>query len=298
LTLLRVNGRPSAAFAAAVDDHLMAITHVIAPDRHLARVPGQIRIARAFGWQPPVFAHLPLITGPDHKPLAPRHGAATLDDLYQQGFLPEAVTAGLALLGWAPDPGDEIPQLKTMAQSFDLDRVSASPAAFDLKKLESINGRALRALAPARLAEAVAPYLRAAGLDPAKLPGERLIKAAAAVRERLTRLADAPDELRMFFQAPASPDPEDGPATEAARVAARLRELLEAAPDPGREQLDMMIKRTGRELGLRGPELYIPIRLAVSGRTRGPDLAELMEALGRDEVILRLRRASGPRSAD
>jgi glutamyl-tRNA synthetase len=292
--LLRPNGLPTYNFAVTIDDRLMAITDVIRGDDHLANTPKQILLYRAFGWEPPSFVHLPLITGPDHKPLAKRHGAGSLDDLFRQGVLPEAVVNLLALLGWSSPYAQEILERQTLIEQFDLDRITKSPAVFDFQKLTWLNGKHLRTLTPEQLWRRVRPFLQHACLGMEGLPEDWLRRAVYSVRDNLTLCADAVAEMRVYLE----DDPEmgaearallleAGPRRVAAAFVAALAPLREPVEEPA---IAALLKAVGKSLELRGRELYLPVRAAVSGRLHGPPLPEMISLLGKDRVLRRIAK--------
>jgi len=282
---------PTYNFAAAVDDHMMEITHVIRGDDHLANTPKQLMIYRAMDWAPPRFAHLPLIVGHDKKPLAKRHGVGSLDDLYSGGFLPLAVVNYIATLGWSPPSGNEIIGLQEMAREFSLDRVKKSPAAFDVKKLEWMNKNRIAEMNASELYAATAPFLKNAGLDPDREPRQWVESVLASVQHRMTTLADAPRETEIYLK-----DPEYQKPDAAARaLAADLADLIEKTETIDRQTAGRLIEKLGAQSNLSGPALFKPLRTALFGKADGPELAVTMSVLGRDRSLRRLGKfLAGP----
>ena len=160
--IVRSDGVPAYNYAVVIDDALMEITHVIRGEDHISNTPRQILIFEAFGWRPPAFAHVSLVMGPDHSPLSKRHGATSVAEFRARGYLPEALTNYLALIGWSPGEGEEIVPIEQLAQRFRLQDVGHSAGVFDIDKLAWVNRHYLKAAAPERLARLSLPYLQAA----------------------------------------------------------------------------------------------------------------------------------------
>ncbi len=294
--VMRPSGLPTYNFAAVVDDHLMRISHVIRGEDHISNTPYQLLVYRALGWEPPLFAHLPLITGPDNKPLSKRHQASSLEDLYQRGYLPRAVVNFLSLMGWSSPDGEEVMDIEEIVRDFSLDRVKKSPAVLDTDKLTWLNGKHLRELPAVEILDAVRPFLVQAGYDIECISRAWLESALETVRDNLNLCADAPDLLAPFLEE----RPETGP--EAARLLEKpeAREVLEETggrlkglEDWAADEIEKAIQAAGRKLGKRGPDLYMPLRAAVSGRLHGPVLAQMIEALGKPRTMERVGRALG-----
>src|SRR5256886_7852454 len=199
--LLKSDGFPTYHLAFAVDDHAMAISHIIRGDSWLPSAPKHLLLFQAFNWLPPAFAHLPLVLGPDKKPLAKRHGAKDVLEYRDAGYLPEAVDNFIAFLGWSPGTGQDIFTMAQLIQAFDLTKIQASPAVANLERLDWLNGQFIRRLTPDDLAARVA----------SKMPGvavPALTPLIPLVQERLRTLSDAPEMLRFFFEEPDTYRPE------------------------------------------------------------------------------------------
>jgi glutamyl-tRNA synthetase len=277
--LVRSDGVPAYNFAVVIDDALMEITHVIRGEDHVSNTPRQLLIFEAFGWRPPAFAHVSLVMGPDHSPLSKRHGATSVAEFRARGYLPEALTNYLALLGWSPGDGEELVPLDRLAPRFRLQDVGRSAAVFDVDKLAWVNRHYLKAAAPARLARLSVPYLRErewiAEPTSADLEFlERIIPLAAASVDRLEQI---PARLGFLFDySPARALAE--PAVRGEAVAARdvidaLAEELRRSPrlldrDAFRAAAARVRERTGR----KGKALFHPIRLVLTGETEGLEL--------------------------
>jgi glutamyl-tRNA synthetase len=271
----------------------MGITHVIRGDDLLPSTPRQVHVYRAIGAEIPRFAHLSLILGPNRQRLSKRDGAASVEQLREAGYLPEAVVNYLALLGWSLDGERELFTLDELAGLFSLERVNPAPAVFDHQKLLWMNGVHLRALSQDDLTERLVTYLEEVGSPLAAQP-ERVAEAAPLVHEKIATLAEFEPYCRFLF-GPVEIEPD---ALERMRANPRADEVLARAGERlgALEQFDVeSIERTLRELteelGLKPKAAFAPIRIALTGRTVAPGLFESAALLGQDEVVTRLAAA-------
>lgn len=292
--IMRPGGMPTYMFAVVYDDLDMAISHVIRGEDLLPATPKQVHVFRALGRaEPPVFAHLPLLVGPDRKKLSKRRHQVALEDYRAQGFLPEAMVNYLALLGWGYDETREHFTLAELEQVFSLERVSRNPAMFDDAKLEALNGWYIRGLEPDDLARRLEPFLVAAGHPDPDV--ELLTRAAPLIAERVNRLDQAPDMLGFLLVKGVELAPE-----EAARVLTDdARGFLDAAVKVLRplepwtsEAIERALRDLADEQALKPRKAFQPVRLAITGRLVSPPLFESMELLGRERSLARLEHAS------
>ena len=292
LVIQKTTGGPTYNFACVCDDHAMAISHVIRGDEHLSNTPAQMRIYEALGWQPPKFAHLSMLLGPDGTKLSKRHGATSVTEYRDQGFLPEALRNYLALLGWATSDSKQIFAPEELVAAFDLPGCQKNPATFDPVKLAWMNGEYMRALEPAELVRRAEPFLKKAGLLP-QLPGPSLERLAELEREKFKLLPDVPTRLDFFYRETELTDKarKTLSAPEAKGVLAGLAELL-AGHEPFTEKpLEEAIRGFCTAKALKPGQVFHPLRAAVSGRADGPTLFLMLELMGRDTVLARLRGA-------
>jgi glutamyl-tRNA synthetase/nondiscriminating glutamyl-tRNA synthetase len=284
--LLRSDGHPAYNYAVVIDDRLMEITHVIRGDDHISNTPRQLALYRAFAWQPPEFAHLSTILGPDRARLSKRHGATSLGNFRDLGILPEALRNYLVLLGWSPADGvTEILSPEQLVAQFSLERVIKSPAVFDAEKLHWMNRHYMKASPPRRLAELSVPFLVRAGylaepVDAATLAWfERVV---GAVLKNLDHLSQLPAAAQLIFEYDA-----DGVVRgeETRRVVEdpASREVLKAfitkilaAGEITYDQFREIAKSVQKDTGKRGKELFHPIRVALTGAVSGPELEKLI----------------------
>jgi glutamyl-tRNA synthetase len=284
LVIVRSDGRPTYNFASPLEDWIDGITHVIRGDDHVSNTPKQIVVLRALGAEPPVYAHVPSVFGADGRKLSKRHGAVSVDEFRDAGYVPEALMNFLALLGWAPDGETTIMSSDELVERFSLERVGSSPATFDYAKLDWMNGVYLRALSPDEYASRVVAYLREHGSD---WPAERVRAAAPIVHEKIGRLDEFAGFAGFLFH-DVEPDPAllDARIVDAAGVA-----LAEVEPWTAAE-VEVALKQLCDDLGEKPRTVYLPIRVAVTGSRVSPGLYESLELLGRETALDRLRAAA------
>ena len=277
--IVRSDGVPAYNYAVVIDDALMEITHVIRGEDHISNTPRQILIFEAFGWRPPAFAHVSLVMGPDHSPLSKRHGATSVAEFRARGYLPEALTNYLALIGWSPGEGEEIVPIEQLAQRFRLQDVGHSAGVFDIDKLAWVNRHYLKAAAPERLARLSLPYLRQYEWVAEPLASdiaflERIISVAAASVDRLEQI---PARLKFLFDYSAARALEN-PTVRAEALASRsvvdaLAEELSASNRLlDKEAFRAAATRVRERTAQKGKALFHPIRLVLTGETEGLEL--------------------------
>ena len=279
----RSDGSPLYNLAVAVDDRDMGITHVIRGDDHLSNTPRQVMLLQALGEEPPAYAHLPLLHGPDGKKLSKRHGAASVQELRAAGYLPEAVRNYLALLGWGLDETTTFLSTDELVRNFSLERVSRNPAVFDEQKLRWMNGRYLRELDLSDLQR------RVEDLVGREVPAE----AVAISQEKMQTLADFwPLASFLVERRPV----DDGAWQKVMRDGAsdRLRAAREALA--GAEPFDVegvegALRGVVERLGVKPKDVFQPVRVAITGTTVSPGIFESLAALGRDEALARIDAA-------
>ncbi|MFL6753131.1 MAG: glutamate--tRNA ligase [Sphingomicrobium sp.] len=284
--LLRSDGTPTYMLAVVVDDHDMGVTHVIRGDDHLNNAFRQLAIIRAMGWPEPVYAHVPLIHGPDGAKLSKRHGALGVDAYRDElGMLPEAVSNYLLRLGWGHGD-DEIITREQAIGWFDLDHVGKSRSRFDFKKLENLNGHYIREADDARLAELVAPRLGAS-----KEQKQLLIRAMPELKARAHDLNQLAEGARFLFAArPLEID--DAAKTlltdEARELLRSAHEALVALAKWEAASLEATVREVAEAKGAKLGKLAQPLRAALTGRTTSPGIFDVLELLGRDESLARI----------
>jgi glutamyl-tRNA synthetase len=285
----RSDGSPLYNLAAAVDDRDMGITQVIRGEDHISNTPRQVMILRGLGSEPPAYAHLPLLHGPDGKKLSKRHGAASVQELRDAGYLPEAVRNYISLLGWGYDESTTFFTTDQLIEAFDLSRVSRNPAVFDEQKLRWMNGHYLRELAPDELR---------ARLE--RLTGRDLPPAAVEISQEKMQTLSEFWPLAGFLVERRDFDPKawdkvmrDG-APERLRA---VREALEQAEPFDVEHVEQALRRVVDRFDAKPRDVFQPVRVAIAGTTVSPGIFESVAALGREETLARidsaLEKASG-----
>jgi nondiscriminating glutamyl-tRNA synthetase len=285
--ILRSDGRPTYNFAVVVDDVGMEISHVIRGVGHLSNTPRQVLLFDALGADRPRFVHLPTVLGPDRKKLSKREGAEAVAELRRRGVPPGAVVNYLSLLGWSSPDGREVMSVDELVRDVSLERLGSADTVYDPEKLRWMAHQHLAALDDEALARAVEPWL---DRDRFPLEGARLVAAVSGVRSHMSALGEIDEALEPLYPGAAvlatgvSELREDA---EAMRAVDAVREALAAIPwdESG---LGPAIREAGRRAGLKGPALFHPVRRALTGATSGPELAKVLVALGRDEVLRRL----------
>ena len=293
MILIKSDGYPTYNFANVVDDHLMGITHVVRGNEYISSSPKYNRLYEAFGWDIPKYIHCPLITDEEHHKLSKRSGHSSYEDLIEQGFLPEAVVNFIALCGWSPDSDREIFSLKELVEIFDYHRIGKAPSVFDYQKLRWMNGEYLKAMDPDRFYEMAEPYLKKAltkDLD--------LRKIAEMVRTRIEIFPDIAEMVDFFEELPdydISLFTHKKMKTSAESSLAVLEELvpiLEEQDAFTNDALFAAMKAYIQEKGFKNGYVLWPVRIAVSGKQTTPAGAtEIMEILGKEESIARIRKA-------
>jgi glutamyl-tRNA synthetase len=290
----RSDGSPTYMLAAAVDDALMEITHIIRGEDLISATPRQLLLREAMDIREvPVFAHLPLLVDEKGKPLSKRWGDVAVGAYREQGFLPEALVNYLALLGWSYDDKTNVFSIEELKERFSLERVSRNPARFDIDKLEWLNGHYIRSRPPEEIATELVPFCVAAGIPADTEEGLKLLRAVTPLlTERMKRLSEAPPMVRFLFER-VEPDEKARKVLEGQgeylRAVADALESIEKWTSPA---IESTLRRLQTERGIKPKQAFQPIRAAVTGTLVSPPLFESLELLGRDETVARLRRFS------
>jgi len=291
--ILKSDGYPTYHLAHLVDDHLMSISHVLRGDEWIPSTPRHVLLYRAFGWEPPVFAHLPAILGPDRKKLSKRHGPTGIAAFQQGGYLPEALLNYLALCGWSSGTEDEVLSLPELVERFSLDRVNRTGAIFDHDKLDWFNGIWIRKLPTQELARRMRPFLGEAATSGDEAT---LTAIAGLAQERLPTLADARELAEYLLGDQLSYDPalllQRGLTRDQALAGLSRGADLAQQVDPfATPALEPAFRVLADELGLKPVQLFMSIRVACTGLTASPPLFATMAVLGRARVVARLHEA-------
>ena len=296
--LLRSDGHPTYHLSVVADDVDMAISHVVRGDDHISNTPKHVLIYQAMGMPVPVFAHVPLILGPDKKRLSKRHGATSVMEYAREGFAPEALVNFLALLGWAPGDDSELHEADDLIARFSLEGISTGDAVFDANKLEWMNNQHLMRMSDERLVTLVRPWLVEAGLWTEAFDADRrawLLAVLALLRPRARRLGDFVDGIRPFVTTVAY-----DPAAVSKHLTGATLPLLRVVRDAlvslqtfDAASLETLVRAEAERAGTKAGTLIHALRVALTGRTVSPGLFDVMALLGRDQVVRRLDEAVG-----
>jgi len=293
--LTRPDGGPTFNFANVIDDHDMGITHVIRGEDHLPNTPRHILLYKALGFEPPQFAHLPMILGPDKSKLSKRHGTVSVMAYRDEGFLPEAMVNFLALLGWSLDDKSEFFTKDELIQHFSLDRCGKSGAVFNIEKLQWLNGVHLRALGEEEAVRRVRDFMSLQGIDPNQYDSHWLASVIRMQIERARNLKELVENMHYFLTDDVQYVEKDVEKHlrkgNAGAVLDEWIALLEKAPDFSHETLEPPLRELSERLGLGFGKIVQPCRVALTGSSASPGIFEVLEALGKDRALKRLREA-------
>lgn len=288
--ILKSSGVPTYNFACVIDDHLMKISHVIRGDDHISNTPKQIHLYEAFGWEKPIFAHLPMILGPDRAKLSKRHGAMSIKSYRDEGFLPQTMVNYLALLGWSTSDSQQIfDSIDELIEKFSLERCGKSPAIFDFKKLLWMNSVYMKKISVDEIYERGKRFIGQTGLSP-----EYIKSAISLEKEKMTLLSDIPRLIDIFLAMPSyNSDPVDKYIRneKSKKILNDAVSIFEKAEEFSAGNLEKIFREYSLENGYKTAEVFHPIRVAVSGRMEGPSLFKMLELLGKNEVIKRIKFA-------
>ena len=286
LVIARPDGTPTYNFCVVVDDIDMAITHVIRGDDHVNNTPRQINMYYALGKTPPVFAHTPTVLGADGSKLSKRHGAKSVMEYRDEGYLPEAMINMLARLGWSHGD-EEIFSRQQLVQWFDANKISASASRFDAEKLLWLNHEHIKRANPGALAAQLKPFLQKNNY--VLEPGPDIARVGDLLRDRAATLVEMAAAAHYFYVRPLVEDAllsqhlMDAAKPALAELTRRLAEI-----DWSKSEINAAIKTTVAKHGLKMPQLMMPLRVLVTGQTQTPAIDAILDVLGRDEVLLRL----------
>ncbi len=291
LVIRRSDGSPTYNLTVVVDDHDMGISHVIRGDDHINNTPRQVNLYRALGWETPRFAHVPMILGPDGSRLSKRHGAVSVLQYRDEGYLPEALLNYLVRLGWSH--GDqEIFSLDEMIELFDLEAVNRSPSTFNPDKLKWLNQQYIMHSDPTRVAHLLSPHMGELGIDPAE--GPDLVAVVEAQRERASTLVELAQISAFYYRDPEDYDPKATKKAfkgEADQALTAVRERLAALDDWQREAIHQAVADTVEALGVGFGKVAMPLRVAVTGGAPSPELDLTLWLVGREATLRRIDRA-------
>lgn len=291
--LLKSDGLPVYHLAVVVDDHFMKISHVTRAEEWISSTPIHILLYRAFGWEPPKFAHFPLLRNADRSKISKRKNNTSLKWYKEQGFLPEAMINFLALMGWSMPDGSETFTYEDVEREFTFERVTTSGPIFDLVKLTAINGKHIRALSDEELYTRLLPYL------PEGLDEKRVRLVVPVIKDRLTRLGEFTELTAFLFGPPPEYTaemlvPKKGTPEIAGDALTELRSVMSGLPEPWRhEEWESRMRAVAEKLGLKAGDVFMMLRVATTGSNVSPPLFECLEILGKEESLKRVDDALG-----
>jgi len=288
--LLKSDGFPTYHLANVIDDHLMQITHIIRGEEWLTSVPKHIILYNAFGWEVPQMAHVPLILNADKSKLSKRQGDVATEDYLKKGYLKEALLNFMTLLGWNPGDGEEkeIFTKAELIEKFSIERVNSAGAVFNVEKLNWMNGEYIKNYDIDALAELIIPYLNAGGIDTSDIIKTKRV--ILAIRNYINKLDEATEQAKVYYNDVKLNDEQTGIVTAETSIqvfkalAAKIDAMLEITTD----NFKPMLSEVQKETGVKGKNLFMPVRLALTGEEHGPELGMIAYVLGKEEVLKRL----------
>lgn len=296
--IMKSDGIPVYNFAVVIDDAFMEVTHVIRAEEHLSNTPRQLAIYEALGYKPPKFGHISLILGEDHKKMSKRHGATSVTEYRNMGYLPEAVVNYLALLGWTPKGEQEIFTEEELIKQFSMKRVSSNDAVFDINKLNWINFQYMKKLDADQLYDLIFPFLVKAGYVEESVTEEKkdwLKKVIWFMKDHIYFAGQAAEELKFFFEDMPELTDEDVLAIMKAETSGKLLkafiEDLKTLETFDQAEIKKCFNACMKAQGIKGKAAYEPTRIALTGATQGPGMFEMMELFGREKTMDRLLAA-------
>lgn len=292
--LIKSDGYPTYHLANVVDDHLMKITHVIRGEEWLSSTPKHVLLYDAFGWERPLFAHLPLLLNPDRSKLSKRQGDVAVEDYRDKGYLKEALINFVALLGWNAGDDKEFYFVDELIQSFSLERVNKAGAVFDLQKLNWLNAEHLRRKTDPELLEMLKAEIQKSKFNHLNYSDDFLLLIIQAMKERVSFVREFIDNCTYFYEAPNEYEQkavEKNWKVETPEHLQKLIEVFSSLNNPAKDDFEQALSKVAEELNVGKGKLIHPLRLAVSGQSTGPGMFDLLFILGKDEVIKRIKTA-------
>ncbi|MBZ0202525.1 MAG: glutamate--tRNA ligase [Ignavibacteria bacterium] len=289
--LLKGDGFPTYHLANVIDDHLMNISHIIRGEEWLTSVPKHIILYNAFGWEIPQMAHVPLILNPDKTKLSKRQGDVATEDYLKKGYLREALLNFMALLGWNPGEGEEkeIFSKEELINLFSIERVNSAGAVFNIDKLNWMNGEYIKKYDINELTELILPYLNSGGIDTSDLAKTKRV--VFAIKNYLNRLDEAYEQAKVYYSSVSLSDAQNDIICNeiSKQVFAALTSKVDALLEITIDNFKPLLSEVQKETGVKGKNLFMPVRLALTGEEHGPELGLIAYVLGKEEVLKRLK---------
>lgn len=293
--IVKSDGIPVYNFAVTVDDYLMGITHVIRAEEHLSNTPRQILIYEALDFKKPQFAHVSLILGSDRTKMSKRHGATWVEQYRDLGYLPEAIVNFLALMGWSPESEEEFFTMDELISQFSLNRVSKNPAVFDNEKLNWMNSQYIKNASLERITDMAIPHLKKAefiGEDIDEETYEWIKRVVKSVKHSLEYVAQIAEKVKVFFNDEIAPENDETLEVLKGEQVPQLMDVLISKVNEA-EAIDeefgkSIFKIIGKETGIKGKKLFMPIRVMLTGQMHGPELYDIIPILGKEKIVKRI----------
>lgn len=297
--LLKSDGFPTYHLANVIDDHMMGITHIMRAQEWIPSGPLHILLYEAFGWEPPIYCHLPMVMGKDGQKLSKRHGSTSVRDFRMKGYLPEALTNYVSMVGWSYDGEREFFSKDELCELFSLEKINKAPGVFDYKKLDWYNGMYIRQKSDAELVELLSPYLKDAGYIANEPTEDELAKVTSLVpivKERLKVLGDVVEMCTFLFKDIEAPEaasllPKKQDAGTTLAVLQRVLPILKTMGAVADEKIEEQLVDLAGEFEIKVNGVFMPIRVAVTGSTVSPPLFDSIRLLGLETAVARLERA-------
>lgn len=286
--ILKSDGFPTYHLANVIDDHDMKITHIMRAQEWVASTPLHILIYKAFGWEPPIYCHLPMVMGNDGQKLSKRHGSTSVRDFRQKGYLPEALLNYVSLVGWSYDDKTEFFTKAELEKCFDIKKIHTAPAIFDYKKLDWFNGQYIRAKSDKELAALILPYMKEAGFDVSEADVKKYIP---LIKERIKTLSEAPQMLSFLFKTPSYDNKEMFCAKKQSVEEAREMLSLALGAFEAKKDVEKFLMGVAEERGIKANNVFMPLRVAITGSAVSPPLFESIALLDPKEVIARIKNS-------
>lgn len=293
--IVKSDGIPVYNYAVVLDDALMKVTHVIRAEEHLSNTPRQILLYQALGLPLPQFGHISLILGKDRTKMSKRHGATSVEQYKKLGYLPEGIVNFLALLGWAPAGEKEIFSREELVEQFSMDRVAKNPAVFDVDKLNHINAHYIKAASPELVTELALPHLQAAGYIGEVLTDEQqewLVKVVAELQGYISYAAQITEHIDVFFNDDIEFESQEAHEimkdADIPQVMEAFKSKLAALEPVEPAAVQAILKGITKELKLGGKKVYMPVRIAITGKMHGPELINLIPLIGKQRTLARM----------
>ncbi len=292
--LLKSDGYPTYHMAVVVDDYLMGITHIVRGEEWLPSTPKHIYLYEAFGWEKPVYVHLPTVLNKERKKLSKRHGDVSVDDFRNKGYLPEGLVNYLALVGWSPEDNQELLSMDEMVQKFSFERVSKTGGIFDKDKLDWVNGHYIRSSSTEEIKDLAIPYLLEKGFvdtDFVKSNNDWMLMLIDTVKESLSTVSEISEKVEFIFQDELNIEEEvyrEFLNDENSKVLMRaIIEELSFIEEVDMDYAKTFMKTIQKNTGIKGKNLFMPVRVALTGSAHGPELVNVLFLLGKDKMIKR-----------